>query len=105
MEGHPGSAAGERGRPRSTTASSHTVVSRFEELSSPTYDTPARSATVGEERQCQFWDHPNSPRPQTIGFFVSHSGLDDGARSVLRRAVNSKTVVVFDRSKFRQYQT
>ncbi len=38
------------------------------------------------------------PRPQTIGFFVSHSGLDDGAKSVLRRAVNSKTVVVFDRT-------
>jgi hypothetical protein len=37
------------------------------------------------------------PRPQTIGLFVSHSGLDDGARSVVRRAVNSKTVVVFDR--------
>ena len=37
------------------------------------------------------------PRPQTIGLFVSHSGLDDGAWSVVRRAVNSKTVVVFDR--------
>jgi hypothetical protein len=37
------------------------------------------------------------PRPQTIGFFVSHSGLDEGAKSVVRRAVNSKTVVVFDR--------
>lgn len=31
------------------------------------------------------------PRPQTIGLFVSHSGLDAGAWSVLRRAVNSKT--------------
>jgi hypothetical protein len=38
------------------------------------------------------------PRPQTIGMFVSHSGLDDGARSVVRRAVNSKTVVVFERA-------
>ena len=38
------------------------------------------------------------PRPQTIGFFVTHSGLDAGAWSVLRRAVNSKTVVVFDRA-------
>jgi hypothetical protein len=38
------------------------------------------------------------PRPQTIGLFVSHSGLDDGARSVVRRAVNSKTVVVLDRA-------
>jgi hypothetical protein len=37
------------------------------------------------------------PRPQTIGLFVSHSGLDRGAWSVVRRAVNSKTVVVFDR--------
>jgi hypothetical protein len=37
------------------------------------------------------------PRPQTIGLFVSHSGLDKGAWSVVRRAVNSKTVVVFDR--------
>jgi hypothetical protein len=36
------------------------------------------------------------PRPQTIGMFVSHSGLDDGAWSVVRRAVNSKTVVVFE---------
>lgn len=36
------------------------------------------------------------PRPQTIGLFVSHSGLDGGAWSVIRRAVNSKTVVVFD---------
>ena len=38
------------------------------------------------------------PRPQTIGLFVSHSGLDDGARSVVRRAVNSKTVVIFERA-------
>lgn len=36
------------------------------------------------------------PRPQTIGLFVSHSGLDNGAWSVVRRAVNSKTVVVFE---------
>ena len=38
------------------------------------------------------------PRPQTIGLFISHSGLNDGARSVVRRAVNSKTVVVFERA-------
>jgi hypothetical protein len=37
------------------------------------------------------------PRPQTIGLFVSHSGLNNGAWSVVRRAVNSKTVVVFER--------
>jgi hypothetical protein len=37
------------------------------------------------------------PRPQTIGLFISHSGLDAGAFSVVRRAVNSKTVVVFGR--------
>lgn len=36
------------------------------------------------------------PRPQTIGLFISHSGLDKGAWSVVRRAVNSKTVVVFE---------
>jgi hypothetical protein len=39
------------------------------------------------------------PRPQTIGLFISHSGFDEGARSVVRRAVNSKTVVLFDRKK------
>jgi hypothetical protein len=33
----------------------------------------------------------------TIGLFISHSGLDAGAFSVVRRAVNSKTVVVFGR--------
>jgi hypothetical protein len=38
------------------------------------------------------------PRPQTIGLFISHSGLDEGAWSVVRRAVNSKTVVVFERT-------
>ena len=37
------------------------------------------------------------PRPQTIGLFISHSGFDEGARSVLRRAINSKTVVMFGR--------
>jgi hypothetical protein len=37
------------------------------------------------------------PRPQTIGLFVSHSGLAKGAWSVVRRAVNSKTVIVFER--------
>jgi hypothetical protein len=38
------------------------------------------------------------PRPQTIGMFVSHSGIDNGAWSVVRRAVNSKTVTVFERA-------
>jgi hypothetical protein len=37
------------------------------------------------------------PRPQTIGLVISHSGIDDGAWSVIRRAANSKTVVVFAR--------
>ena len=37
------------------------------------------------------------PRPQTIGMFVSYSGIDEGARSVIRRSVNSKTVVVFEK--------
>jgi hypothetical protein len=36
------------------------------------------------------------PRPQTIGLFISYSGLDRGAWSVVRRAVNSKTVVIFE---------
>jgi hypothetical protein len=39
------------------------------------------------------------PRPQTIGLFISYSGLDEGAWSVVRRAVNSKTVVVFERKE------
>jgi hypothetical protein len=37
------------------------------------------------------------PLPQTIGMFVSYSGIDEGARSVIRRSVNSKTVVVFEK--------
>ncbi len=36
------------------------------------------------------------PRPQTIGFFISHSGVDRGGRSVVRRSVNTKTVVIFE---------
>jgi hypothetical protein len=39
------------------------------------------------------------PRPQTIGLFISHSGLDTGTWSVVRRAANSKTVVVFERTQ------
>jgi len=39
------------------------------------------------------------PRPATIGLFISYSGFDDGARAVFRRAVNSKTVVLFDKSE------
>jgi hypothetical protein len=38
------------------------------------------------------------PRPQTIGLFISYSGVDEGARSVVRRAVNSKTVVIFEKA-------
>jgi hypothetical protein len=38
------------------------------------------------------------PRPQTIGLFISYSGIDAGARSVVRRATNSKTVVIFERA-------
>jgi hypothetical protein len=37
------------------------------------------------------------PRPQTIGLFISYSGLDEGAWSVIRRSRGSKTVVIFDR--------
>lgn len=37
------------------------------------------------------------PRPQSIGMYVSHSGIDAGAKSVIRRAVNSKTVLLFAR--------
>ncbi|TDD34213.1 hypothetical protein E1287_17105 [Actinomadura sp. KC06] len=37
-------------------------------------------------------------RPQTIGLFVSHSGYDDGALTVIRRSVATKTVVRFDRA-------
>lgn len=37
------------------------------------------------------------PRPATIGLFISFSGFDEGARSVLRRAVGSTSVVLFDR--------
>lgn len=38
------------------------------------------------------------PRPRTIGLFVSHSGFDKGAISVARRAVNTKTVVLLDKT-------
>jgi uncharacterized protein (DUF2132 family) len=37
------------------------------------------------------------PRPQTIGLFISRSGYDKGAIAVVRRAVNSKTIVLFSR--------
>jgi hypothetical protein len=39
------------------------------------------------------------PRPQTIGLFVSHSGVDAGGLAVVRRAVNTKTVVIFGREE------
>jgi hypothetical protein len=35
------------------------------------------------------------PRPQTIGLFISCSGVNDGGMSVVRRSVNTKTVVIF----------
>lgn len=38
------------------------------------------------------------PRPQTIGMFVSLSGVDAGGMAVVRRAVNTKTVVIFDQA-------
>ncbi len=38
------------------------------------------------------------PRPQTIGLFVSRSDVDPGGMSVVRRAVNSKTVVIFGKA-------
>lgn len=37
-------------------------------------------------------------RPQTVGLFVSHSGYDDGALSVIRRSVATKTIVLFYRT-------
>lgn len=37
------------------------------------------------------------PRPQTIGLFVSHSGIDNGAKSAIRRSNNTKTVIVFEK--------
>jgi hypothetical protein len=37
------------------------------------------------------------PRPRTIGLFISQSGYDNGAVAVVRRSVNSKTVVLFSR--------
>jgi hypothetical protein len=42
------------------------------------------------------------PRPQTIGLFISHSGVDNGALSVVRRAVNTKTIVIFGRDETEQ---
>ena len=38
------------------------------------------------------------PRPQTIGLFVSHSGVGKGGMDVVRRSVNTKTVVIFRRA-------
>lgn len=42
------------------------------------------------------------PRPQTIGLFISHSDVDKGGMSVVRRAVNSKTVVIFGKAEIEQ---
>jgi hypothetical protein len=38
------------------------------------------------------------PRPATIGLFISNSGFDRGAVAVARRAVNSKTVILFSQN-------
>jgi hypothetical protein len=38
------------------------------------------------------------PRPQTIGLFVSHSGINKGGMAVVRRSVNTKTVVIFGKT-------
>ena len=38
------------------------------------------------------------PRPQTIGLFVSHSDVNKGGMDVVRRSVNTKTVVVFGKA-------
>lgn len=35
------------------------------------------------------------PRPQTVGLFISYSGVDAGGMKVVRRSVNTKTVVIF----------
>lgn len=45
------------------------------------------------------------PRPQTIGLFISQSGFDEGALSVARRAVNSKTVVLFGQEEIEKVLT
>jgi hypothetical protein len=37
------------------------------------------------------------PRPRTIGLFISQSGYDKGGLAVVRRSVNSKTVVLFSK--------
>jgi len=42
------------------------------------------------------------PRPQTIGLFISYSGVDAGGRAVVRRAVNTKTVVIFGRDEIEE---
>jgi hypothetical protein len=39
------------------------------------------------------------PRPQTIGLFISRSGVDNGGMSVIRRSVNTKTVVIFGKEE------
>jgi hypothetical protein len=42
------------------------------------------------------------PRPQTIGLFISYSGVDEGGTTVVRRSVNTKTVVIFKRNEIEQ---
>jgi hypothetical protein len=39
------------------------------------------------------------PRPQTIGLFISWSGVNKGGMSVVRRSVNTKTVVIFEKAE------
>ncbi len=41
-------------------------------------------------------------RPQTIGLFISHSGVSEGGLDVVRRAINTKTVVIFGKSEIEQ---
>ncbi|MEX2398683.1 MAG: restriction endonuclease [Candidatus Saccharimonadales bacterium] len=45
------------------------------------------------------------PRPQTIGFFISQSGFTQGAISVARRSINTKTVVMFGPDEISQVLT
>lgn len=42
------------------------------------------------------------PGPQTIGLFVSYSGVYAGGRAVVRRAVNTKTVIIFGRDEIKE---
>jgi hypothetical protein len=39
------------------------------------------------------------PRPQTIGLFICYSGVNAGGMSVVRRSINTKTVVIFGKKE------